>query len=143
MQPVPVPQIASLSPWEPGLPALFVYAFLILGLIGLLLFLAVRLGEKKDSVEKRRPYECGIIPSGPAGFSFPVPFYLSAVFFLIFDVEAAFILAWAIAFTDLGWTGWLQISVFIILLLAGLVYIWNKRGLEWVHHFETFRSDQK
>ena len=139
----PIPPMIPLSPWEPGLPALFLYGLLILGLIALLLFLAVRLGEKKDSAEKRRPYESGIIPTGPAGFSFPVPFYLSAVFFLIFDVEAAFIMAWAIAFSDLGWTGWLQISVFIILLLAGLVYIWNKQGLAWIHHFESLRSDQK
>lgn len=138
-----VPPLTPFSPWEPGLPALLLYGLLVLGLTALLLFLALRLGEKKDSPEKGRPYESGIIPTGPAVFSFPVPFYRSAVFFLIFDVEAAFILAWAIAFRDLGWSGWLQISVFILLLLAGLVYIWKKRGLEWVHHFETFRSDQK
>lgn len=139
----PIPPMIILSPWEPGLTALFLYGLMILILIALLLFLASWLGEKKISTEKKRPYECGIIPTGPAGFSYPVPFYLVAVFFLIFDVEAAFILAWAVAFTDLGWTGWLQISVFIILLLAGLVYIWKKQGLEWIYHFETFRSAQK
>jgi NADH-quinone oxidoreductase subunit A len=140
MQPLNIKSV--LSPWEPGLPALFLYGLLVLGLIGLLLFLAARLGEKKESPEKSRPYECGVISTGPAELSYPVPFYLSAVFFLIFDVEAAFILAWAVAFTDLGWNGWLQISFFIILLLTGLLYIWKKQGLEWIHQFETIRSDQ-
>lgn len=139
----PVTSLIRLSPWEPGLTALFFFGLMILILIALLLFLASWLGEKKNSIEKQRPYECGIIPTGPAGFSYPVPFYLVAVFFLIFDVEAAFILAWAVAFTDLGWTGWFEISAFIILLLAGLVYIWKKQGLEWIYHFEKFRAAQK
>ena len=67
---------------------------LVLGLMGLLLFLAGWLGEKKETPEKLRPYECGVIPTGWARFRYPVPFYLVAVFFLIFDVEAAFIFAW-------------------------------------------------
>ncbi len=139
----PVTPLIRLSPWEPGLTALLFFGLMILILIALLLFLASWLGERKISSEKQRAYECGIIPTGPAGFSYPVPFYLVAVFFLIFDVEAAFILAWAVAFTDLGWTGWLQISVFIILLLAGLVYIWKNQGLEWIYHFEELRAAQK
>ncbi|MBI5602315.1 MAG: NADH-quinone oxidoreductase subunit A [Deltaproteobacteria bacterium] len=134
MQPLVTSQ--TLSPWEPGLTALFLYGLMILVLIALLLFLAVWLGEKKISPEKKRAYECGIIPSGPVRLAFPLPFYLVAVFFLIFDVEALFIFAWAIAAFDLGWPGWLQIVFFIILLLAGLIYIWKKKGLSWVEHFE-------
>jgi NADH-quinone oxidoreductase subunit A len=61
----------------------------------------------------------------------PVPFYLVAIFFLIFDVEAAFIFAWAIAFRELGWAGWLEISLFIIILMLSLFYIWKKGGLDW------------
>ena len=95
------------------------------------LFLSSWLGEKKKEPEKLRPYESGIIPTGSARFRYPVPFYLVATFFLIFDVEAAYIFSWAIAFDLLGWSGWLQISFFVLILLVSLFYIWKKGGLEW------------
>lgn len=138
-----VPNIEALSPWEPGLLALFLYGLMIFFLIAILLFLASWLGEKKINIEKKRPFECGVIPTGPARLSYPVPFYLVAVFFLIFDVEAVFIFAWAVATRDLGWAGWLQISFFILLLLAGLFYLWKKQGLIWVQGLEKIRSVQR
>jgi NADH-quinone oxidoreductase subunit A len=103
----------------------------VLGLAGTLLFLSGWLGEKKNGIEKLRPFESGIIPTGSARFRYPVAFYLIATFFLIFDIEAAYIFSWAISFDRLGWSGWLQISFFIIVLLIGLFYIWKKGGLEW------------
>ena len=121
----------SLSPWEPGFLSLFLYSLMVLGLVVLLLFLAGWLGEKKKSTEKGRPYECGIIPTGSARFAYPVPFYLVAAFFLIFDVEAAFIFSWAISFRQLGWRGWFQIAFFIFVLLVSLLYVWAKGGLDW------------
>jgi NADH-quinone oxidoreductase subunit A len=117
--------------WKPGILTLGVYAGMVLALTGVLLFLCRWLGERRATPEKQRPYECGILPTGPAQFPYPVPFYLIAIFFLIFDVEAAFIFAWAVAFEDLGWAGWLQIVFFITILLFGLVYIWGKGGLDW------------
>ena len=117
--------------WEPGILTLGLYAGTVLALTGALLFLCGWLGEKKGTPEKRRAYECGMIPSGSARFRYPVPFYLVAIFFLIFDVEAAFIFAWAVAFEELGWTGWLQIVSFITILLFSLFYIWGKGGLDW------------
>jgi NADH-quinone oxidoreductase subunit A len=120
-----------LSPWEPGFFSLAIYIVLILIFIVSQLFIAVWLGEKKRTVDKLRPYESGIIPTGTARLHYPVPFYLVAIFFLIFDVEGAFIFAWAISHESLGWAGWLQISFFIVLLLMGLVYIWRKGGLDW------------
>jgi NADH-quinone oxidoreductase subunit A len=140
MQPLPLNYYTS--PFDPGLNALFLYGLMIVVLIGLLLFLASRLGEKKGGPEKDRPYECGIIPSGESRLYQPLPFYSVAVFFLIFDVEAVFIFAWAIASLELGWAGWLQISFFIVLLLAGLFYIWRKKGLDWVQGFEKIRPAQ-
>jgi NADH-quinone oxidoreductase subunit A len=122
---------AALSPWTPGLLSFGFYVAIVLGLLGVLLFLTSWLGEKQPDPEKARPYECGVIPTGWAGFRYPVPFYLVAVFFLIFDVEAAFIFAWAVAMEDLSWRGWLQISFFIIVLLFSLFYIWKKGGLDW------------
>jgi NADH-quinone oxidoreductase subunit A len=104
---------------------------MIVVLIALLLFIASWLGEKKPSAEKLRPYESGVIPTGSARLWYPVPFYLVAIFFLIFDVEGAYIFSWAIAWENLGWSGWLQIGFFIGVLILGLVYIWQKGGLEW------------
>lgn len=115
--------LSNLTPWEPGVLSLVLYAAMVFALIGILLFLTRWLGEKKPTPEKQRPYECGIIPTGPAQFPYPVPFYLVAIFFLIFDVEAAFIFAWAIALKELGWYGWLQISLFIVILLLSLFYV--------------------
>jgi NADH-quinone oxidoreductase subunit A len=127
----PMPSIHSLSPWEPGILALGVFTLMSLGLIIAFFFFASWLGEKKPNPEKLRPYECGVIPTGTARFPYPVAFYLIAAFFLIFDVEAAYIFSWAIAFDHLGWSGWLQISFFIVVLLVSLFYIWKKGGLNW------------
>jgi len=129
MQPVAIE--GTLSPWEPGIFSLIIYVILVLVFVGSQLFLASWLGERKKSPEKSRPYESGIIPTGTARLRYPVPFFMVAIFFLLFDVEGAYIFSWAIAWKDLGWTGWLQISFFIIVLLLGLVYIWKKGGLEW------------
>ena len=89
MESIPIP--GTLSPWEPGIFSLFVYSLLALSLVVILLFLSSWLGEKKANPEKLRAYECGIIPTGTARFRYPVAFYLIATFFLIFDVEAAYI----------------------------------------------------
>jgi NADH-quinone oxidoreductase subunit A len=121
----------SLSPWEPGVLSLLVYAALVMVVVGVLLFLSGWLGETRPGGEKGRPYECGIVPTGPAGLPHPVPFFLVAVFFVIFDVEVAFVFAWAAAFRELGWAGWLQVTFFIAVLLASLFYVWCKGGLEW------------
>jgi NADH-quinone oxidoreductase subunit A len=122
---------AALSPWIPELLSYALFVFIVAGLLTLLLFLTGWLGEKKTGPEKNRPYECGIIPTGWARFRYPVPFYMVAVFFLIFDVEAAFVFSWALAMEDLSWRGWLQITYFIIVLLLSLFYIWSKGGLNW------------
>jgi NADH-quinone oxidoreductase subunit A len=121
----------TLSPWEPGLFSLLTYCILVVGFIGFILFLTVVLGVKKETPEKTMPYESGVRPTGMARFSYPVPFYLVATFFLIFDVEAVFIFTWAVAAEQLGWLGWLQITVFILVLMVSLFYIWMKGGLEW------------
>ena len=129
MQPIIVS--GALSPWEPGILSLVVFGLMIMALVALLLFIASWLGEKTSNSEKFRPYESGVIPTGSARLWYPVPFYLVAIFFLIFDVEGAYIFSWAIAWEKLGWSGWLQISFFIAVLILGLVYIWIKGGLEW------------
>ena len=127
----PITGTGALSPWQPGMFSLVLYVAVVMVLIAVLLFLSRWLGQRKTDEEKMRPYESGIIPTGPARLRYPVPFFMVAIFFLIFDVEGAFIFSWAIAAKSLGWTGWLQIGFFILVLMGGLVYIWVKGGLEW------------
>lgn len=119
------------TPWEPGLFSLVFFGLLVMALVGVLLFLSGWLGARQPSSEKLRAYESGIIPTGSARLRYPIAFYLVAVFFLIFDVEGAFIFSWAVAARDLGWSGWFQITGFILILMLGLVYIWKKGGLDW------------
>ncbi|MGA2402299.1 MAG: NADH-quinone oxidoreductase subunit A [Syntrophobacteraceae bacterium] len=121
----------AMSPWEPGVFSLAVYSILVAAFIASQLFLAAWVGEKKRTTEKSRPYECGIIPTGSARFRYPVPFYMVAIFFLIFDVEGAYIFTWAVVYREVGWAGYVQMSFFIILLLVGLFYIWKHGGLDW------------
>lgn len=129
MQPIACQGI--LSPWEPGVFSLALFTVLVLAFVASQLFIASWLGEKKPTAEKARPYESGIIPTGSARLRYPVPFYLVAIFFLVFDVEGAYIFSWAVACEELGWAGWLQMTFFIGLLLVGLVYIWKNGGLDW------------
>ncbi|MDJ0784373.1 MAG: NADH-quinone oxidoreductase subunit A [Desulfosarcinaceae bacterium] len=127
----PLSDSSVFSPWQPGIFSLSVYGILILVLLAVLLFLTEWLGHRRPGAEKQRPYESGIIPTGAARLRYPVPFFMVAVFFLLFDLEGAFIFSWAIAAKPLGWAGWLQITFFIFVLLLGLAYIWLKGGLAW------------
>jgi NADH-quinone oxidoreductase subunit A len=124
------------SPWHPGVFSLMLYAFMVCGIILLLLFLSRWLGQHAPSTEKLRPYESGILPTGQARLRWPVPFYLVAIFFLIFDVEGAFLFSWAVANQPLGWAGWFRIVFFIIVLLVGLKYVWANGGLDWGPNFD-------
>jgi len=108
-----------------------VYTAVTVLLIGGLLLAAWWLGAKRTSPAKQIPYESGVTPSGSARLPWPVPFYLIAIFFIVFDVEAAFIFAWAVVREALGLAGLVQITVFIIILAAGLVWLWLKGGLDW------------
>lgn len=127
----PADTATSLSPWEPGLLALLTYGAMVFALMAILLFCCAWLGEKKGGREKERAYESGVIPTGHALLQSPAAFYMVAVFFLIFDVEAAFVFSWAVSFYVLGWAGWMQMTFFIVLLLLGLLYVWKKGGLAW------------
>jgi NADH-quinone oxidoreductase subunit A len=125
------PIAPGLSPWEPNLAAMAVYAALALGMLAVILLLTGLLGQRRPGVEKDRPYESGIVPSGGPIPPRPVPFFLVAAFFLVFDVEAVYIFAWAADFAALGWVGLIRMAGFIGVLLLGLYYILAKGGLEW------------
>jgi NADH-quinone oxidoreductase subunit A len=89
------------------------------------------LGPRKPSAEKSAPYECGMPAVGDARERQSVKFYLVAMIFLLFDIEVAFLYPWAMALRDLGWNGFGQVLLFILLLLFGYIYIWRKGALDW------------
>jgi NADH-quinone oxidoreductase subunit A len=89
------------------------------------------LGPKKPTAEKLAPYECGMPPVGDARERQSVKFYLVAMIFLLFDIEVAFLYPWAMALRQLGWNGFVQVLLFMLLLLAGYVYVWRKGALDW------------
>jgi len=91
------------------------------------------LGPKKPTPEKSAPYECGMPAVGDARERQSVKFYLVAMIFLLFDIEVAFLYPWAMALRDLGWPGFVQVVIFMTLLLFGYIYVWRKGALDWGH----------
>jgi NADH-quinone oxidoreductase subunit A len=91
------------------------------------------LGPRKPSAEKSAPYECGMPAIGDAREPQSVKYYLVGMIFLLFDIEVAFLYPWAMALRDLGWTGFWQVVLFMLLLLSGYVYVWRKGALDWVN----------
>lgn len=97
----------------------------------LFILLATFLGPKKSTPEKLMPFECGVISSGTQFKRFPVKFYVVAMMFLIFDLESAALYLWTILFRDLNFFGFLEMLLFVAILVVGLIYAWNEGGLEW------------
>jgi NADH-quinone oxidoreductase subunit A len=115
---------------DPPLWPFIVYTFAVVALIGLILGISFLLGQRHRERATDQPYESGMVITGSARTLFDVRFYLIAVFFVIFDLEAVFVFAWAVALRELGWPGYIEILVFIGVLLAGLVYLWRIGALE-------------
>jgi NADH-quinone oxidoreductase subunit A len=80
---------------------------------------------------KGAPYESGILPLGTARERFSVKFYLVAILFIVFDLETVFLIPWAVAMRELGWSGFAAASIFLVVLTVGLVYEWKRGGLRW------------
>jgi NADH-quinone oxidoreductase subunit A len=100
--------------------------------VGLSLLVSTRLGPQRPNPTKRAAYESGIIPEQDLrGMRFPVQFYLVAMLFIIFDVEAVFLHPWAVVLRDLGWYGVGVMAVFILLLFESYFYVLRRGGLEW------------
>lgn len=118
------------------------YAVVSLIIIGVLLGAAWWLGAKTTSLNKQLPYESGVIPTGSTRLALTVPFYLVAIFFIVFDVESAFIFTWAVVWDQLGMAGLLHITFFIVALLLGLVWLYLKGGLDWGPSKERLSDDQ-
>lgn len=96
-----------------------------------MLFIPVLLGGRNWGRAKYEPFESGVVSVGGARLRLSAKFYLIAMFFVIFDVEALFLYAWAVCVREAGWTGFVEVSIFVAVLLVGLVYIWRLGALDW------------
>jgi NADH-quinone oxidoreductase subunit A len=96
-----------------------------------LILLGTILGPRRKNPRKAQPYESGVLPFGQAQRRFPVHFYLIAVLFILFDVEIIFFFPWAVAFRALGLFGFIEMIIFIAILLVGYIYVVKKGALEW------------
>jgi NADH-quinone oxidoreductase subunit A len=108
---------------------IFIIIATAFGLGALLLGMIFR--PKKPYSEKLMPYESGITPVGEPRYRFSVRFYLVAMIFLVFDVEAIFIYPWAIVFDDIGTYGFIGMVIFIIIILIGYIFDWKKESFQW------------
>ncbi|HZQ93024.1 MAG TPA: NADH-quinone oxidoreductase subunit A [Terriglobales bacterium] len=98
---------------------------------GAMVTLSWLLGKHRPSRVKLQPYECGITPTGDARQSFSVKFYLVAMLFILFDVEAVFLYPWAVIFRELKMFGFWEMLVYIGIVLVGFFYVWKKGVLDW------------
>ena len=116
-----------MSLWPFGL-----YFILVIALVASMLGISFVLGERHADRATGAPYEAGIVSEGSARLRLTANFYLTAMFFVVFDLESAFIFGWAIAGRELGWSGYWEVVCFIGVLLATLTYLWRVGALDWV-----------
>ncbi len=119
-------QSASTALWP-----LVVYFFSAVVLVAVMIALSYVLGERHREKQTAEPYESGIVSTGTARVRFDIKFYLVAMFFVIFDLEAVFIYAWAVSIRETGWSGYGEMLIFIGVLAAALIYLWRLGALEW------------
>jgi NADH-quinone oxidoreductase subunit A len=110
---------------------LAVYIAAVVLLISTVIAVSAILGPKHMDRATGEPFESGIVPTGSARLHFSAKFYLIAMFFVVFDLEAIFVFAWAVAAPELGWSGYFEVFVFIAVLFATLIYLWRMGALDW------------
>ncbi len=110
---------------------LAVYIVLVGMLVMAMLSMSFVLGQRHHDRATGSPYESGILSEGSARVRFSSKFYLIAMFFVIFDLEAVFLFAWAVAVRETGWAGYAEALLFITVLLATLAYLWRAGALDW------------
>ncbi len=110
---------------------LAVYAAAVACLVAIMIGLSAVLGQRHHERATGAPYESGIVSTGSARVRLSVSFYVVAMCFVIFDLEAVFLFAWAVAARVVGWAGYIEALIFIGVLVAGLVYLWRLGVLDW------------
>jgi NADH-quinone oxidoreductase subunit A len=111
--------------------ALGIYFVIVLAIVAFMLAASYLLGQQHHDRATGTPYESGIVSTGSAHVRLSAKFYWVAMFFVIFDLEAAFLFAWAIAGRELGWQGYWEVLIFTGVLLAALLYLWRLGALDW------------
>jgi NADH-quinone oxidoreductase subunit A len=111
----------------PVLVQIALAAIIAAALVGLSFFL----GKKVKDLVKDTPYECGMAPTGSARERFSVKFYLVGMLFILFDIEAIFLYPWVVVYRELKMFAFVEMFLFIVLILAGFFYIWKKGALDW------------
>jgi NADH-quinone oxidoreductase subunit A len=119
------------SPYLDNYGPLLLMFILACGLAGLLITASTLIGKHKHSVEKDQPYECGMKPIGDAREPFSVHFYMVALIFILFDIEAIFLYPWALVYNDLKVFGFVEMLLYIMILLIGYIFLWKKGALDW------------
>ncbi|HEX5437758.1 MAG TPA: NADH-quinone oxidoreductase subunit A [Gemmatimonadaceae bacterium] len=110
---------------------ILVYFIIVVVVVTGMIGLSYVLGQRHHEHATGQPYEGGIVSEGSARVRFPAEFYLVAVFFVIFDLEAAFLFAWAVAGRELGWGGYIEVLIFTGVLILTLAYLWGLGALDW------------
>jgi NADH-quinone oxidoreductase subunit A len=102
-----------------------------IGLACIIVTLSYLIGKHRRTAVKGRPYECGITPVGDADHRFSVKFYMVAIVFILFDIEAIFLIPWAVEMRQLKMFGFVEMLVYMVIVLAGFYYIWTKGVIDW------------
>ena len=114
---------------------ILIFLFIAVGLSALFVFLPMGVSRltraHNPNAEKLSEYECGFPAFEDARSRFDVRFYLVAILFIIFDLEVAFLFPWAVSLDHSGWTGWIGMMIFLVILTVGFAYEWKKGALEW------------
>jgi NADH-quinone oxidoreductase subunit A len=110
---------------------LVVYFLAVIFIAAAMIGLSYFLGQRHQERATGQPYESGIVSTGTARVRLSAQFYLIAMFFVIFDLETVFIFAWAVSAREAGWVGYVEVLVFIVFLMAALVYLWRLGALDW------------
>lgn len=113
---------------------LIIYFVAVLAIAGIMLGGAYVLGQRHKAKAADEAFESGIVAVGDVHIRFSIQFYLLAIFFVIFDMESVFLFAWSVAFYESGWPGFIEALIFIVVLLASLIYLWVCGALDWRTH---------
>ncbi len=111
--------------------ALAIYFLVVVLLVAGILALSYLLGQRHRERCTDEAYEAGMPPTGTARLQFRASYYLIAMFFVVFDLEAVFIYCWAVAVRPLGWLGYIELVIFVAVLLVALLYLWREGALDW------------
>ena len=117
----------------PNSPAwtLAIYFIAVVFIVAGMLVISHFAGSRRKHDSQSAPYESGMVPTGSTHVHLSVAFYLVAMFFLIFDLEAVFIFAWAVSVRQTGWPAYVEMLIFVGVLMAGLAYLWHQGALDW------------